>query len=317
MSLDRGAERRLFHLMGSHLGVATRHQAEALGVTRTRLEQLLRHGYIRRIGYGVYAHAASRLDWQGTVMAATLSVKGSVASHRTASALFIEGAPPAPIDLLVARSDCVRPFQLLGSRVVVHLTRFLPARERCRVGPIPATMPARTLLDLAAVERADELDEVLGELLALRRVRADAIEQFLRDPRHRKVRGAPALREALERATVLEVGKTESWAERQFRRLIAAHEIPHPVPQLEIRGPQGGLIGRADFAWPAAWLIVEVDGRRWHSGMRAQRRDRARDVRAAKAGWRTLRFSAGQIDSCPEAVLSELRTVLSGAEAGI
>ena len=57
--------------------------------------------------------------------------------------------------------------------------------------------------------------------------------------------------------------------------------------------------GCVDFGWPEARLIVEADGRRWHTRIADLRRDRERDNQAARAGWQTLRFLHESIDGRP------------------
>jgi superfamily I DNA/RNA helicase/very-short-patch-repair endonuclease len=58
----------------------------------------------------------------------------------------------------------------------------------------------------------------------------------------------------------------------------------------------------ADFAFPERRLVVEADGRGWHD----VERDRARDQRLAKRGWRTMRFSGSEIvhdaPTCAESI---------------
>ena len=49
--------------------------------------------------------------------------------------------------------------------------------------------------------------------------------------------------------------------------------------------------GRVDFAYPQIRLIIELDGRAWHSTLEAFESDRMRDNHAQLAGWRVLRIT--------------------------
>ena len=78
-----------------------------------------------------------------------------LASHRAAAALHrYDGFAPGVIEVLV-------PMHVFHRRknVIVHHTRSLPEIDRDRVGPIPVTSMARTLIDLGAVASADQVEE--------------------------------------------------------------------------------------------------------------------------------------------------------------
>jgi very-short-patch-repair endonuclease len=62
-----------------------------------------------------------------------------------------------------------------------------------------------------------------------------------------------------------------------------------------------------DFWCPSAGLAVEVDGP-CHAGRKKY--DRVRDARLARAGVRTLRFSASRVDSSLDGVVASIRAVV-------
>ncbi|MDH3300933.1 MAG: endonuclease domain-containing protein [Acidimicrobiia bacterium] len=72
-----------------------------------------------------------------------------------------------------------------------------------------------------------------------------------------------------------------------------------------------GLRGVVDFAHPNLRLVVEADGRRWHSREQEMAADRRRDRLAARHGWVTMRFTWAEITGRPAAVASELRAVVA------
>jgi hypothetical protein len=90
--------------------------------------------------------------------------------------------------------------------------------------------------------------------------------------------------------------------ETQARLLFAAYELPKPLTQFVVRAG-GRFIARADFAWPAAKLVVELDGFGPHSGRDAFQRDRRRQNALVNEGWKVLRFTVDDISNDPWRVI--------------
>jgi len=65
-----------------------------------------------------------------------------------------------------------------------------------------------------------------------------------------------------------------------------------------------------DFAWPNVKLAVEVDGPTYRT-KRGRRRDKFRDYRLRRAGWRVLRFTDREIRSNLKMVVNEIKENLS------
>ncbi len=72
-----------------------------------------------------------------------------------------------------------------------------------------------------------------------------------------------------------------------------------------------GVQGVVDAAIPSARLIIELDGRRWHSTRADFQRDRDRDRRAVEHGWRVLRFTHGDVIKRPQAVIDSILAALA------
>ena len=91
------------------------------------------------------------------------------------------------------------------------------------------------------------------------------------------------------------------WPDHAFR------EYPKMVPGRRIRG---------DIAFPAHRLVVEVDGWKHHGKyLKDFRRDRTRQNLLTIAGWRILRFTAGDIYADPGACCVLIALALSDGEA--
>ena len=77
----------------------------------------------------------------------------------------------------------------------------------------------------------------------------------------------------------------------------------------------GRFIARADFAWPAAKLVVEIDGFGPHSGRDAFQRDRRRQNALVNESWKVLRFTVDDIRNDPWRVIHEIRQALGLADS--
>ena len=79
---------------------------------------------------------------------------------------------------------------------------------------------------------------------------------------------------------------------------IRAAGIPEPAQQFRFHPVRRW---RADFAWPDAMLLVEVDGATWSRGRHTRGAGFERDCEKVNAatllGWRVLRFTRQQIES--------------------
>ncbi len=105
-------------------------------------------------------------------------------------------------------------------------------------------------------------------------------------------------------------GVEQSVLERQLLRLLKGHRLPPPV--LQMPHPGRSLPSSCvDAGYPEAKLIVEADGRRWHSRVADVKRDRERDAEAARHGWQTLRLLHEHVVDDPDGTASLVRDVLA------
>jgi very-short-patch-repair endonuclease len=230
-------------------------------------------------------------------MAAVLTAgPGAALSHASAAALWeIRATAATRIDVSVRTNGGRR--KRPGLRI--HRTTTLQPHEVTEHQAIPATTPARTLLDLAsslprrALERALDQAEIL-ELFDLQALKAviDA---------HRGERGARALAAALEdhhAGTTV----TRSALEESFLALCAAQALERPQTNVRVCGLE------VDFLFATQRLVVEVDGYRFHRTRTAFERDRERDAILARHGLRVLRFSHRQVSRRPGEVAAAIRS---------
>jgi very-short-patch-repair endonuclease len=106
----------------------------------------------------------------------------------------------------------------------------------------------------------------------------------------------------------------DSPLERAFADLCRVHGLVGFVRQF--RPPwYDGSRGIVDNAHLQAKLIVETDGRAWHTISQAMRDDRQRDRTAVMHGWRVVRYDYDEVVHRPDEVANELRRLISLSRA--
>jgi very-short-patch-repair endonuclease len=223
--------------------------------------------------------------------------RGAVISHRTAAALWcLLPKVSKETHVTVPGRDRRR-----GDGICVHRVARLDRRDIRKLGGIPVTAPARTLLDVATMASPRELEQALAEAQARRLVRRSDLTSLLARVGSRP--GVPALRSLID----ADAGPalTRSAAERRFLALIRAAALP--APEANVR------IGRheVDFLWRDQRLVVEVDGFRFHSSRAAFERDRRRDAELASLGFRVIRVTWRQLVERPEGVIAQVAGALA------
>lgn len=282
-------------------GVVARAQLVDLGLGRRAIGHRLECGRLHAVHRGVYAVGHRVLTREGRWTAAVLAAgAGAVLSHRSAAALW--GIRPGAGRIEVTAPRALR--SRAGLRL--HHTR-LAEDEVTAVRGIPVTTPARTLLDLAAVVGAQQLERAVNEAEVLRLGDAVALAELVR--RHGGRRGAGALRRILEAG---QVGAliTRSELEDRFLGFLDAFGLPRPEVNATL--PVSGGPVEADCVWRGPRLVVELDGYATHAPRHAFERDRARDRALLAAGWRVARVTWRQLAADPRALAAELRALLSG-----
>lgn len=274
----------------AQLGCFTREQARQHKVSDYQLRTLTSEGVIEKAAPRVFRFAATPATWLQKVMIACLDGGPDChASHRTAGALHrypgfrMEGI----IEVLV-------PMHVRHRRkeVIVHHTRSFPEIDRTRVGAIPVTSPARTLIDLGAVLPAHLVEEAFDGAERDKRVSRYRVEARYRDLRAPGRNGIGAMTQILaQREAVRRIPR--SVLERRFRRVCERAGLPVFVTAfvLDIEGE----IFELDFASPALRLGIETDGHGSHATRSERAADADRQNKLEDAGWTIRRLTYEQI----------------------
>jgi len=96
-----------------------------------------------------------------------------------------------------------------------------------------------------------------------------------------------------------------------FSEMLDAYRVPRPDEEIDL-GTAERWVGRVDFVWRRARLIVEVDGSQ-HKAPLDRRKDRQRDVALGGDGWVTLRVTRWDLVNEPERVVARIRLALAAA----
>jgi very-short-patch-repair endonuclease len=302
----RHPDEALADLADRQYGVVARRQLGALGMSETMVTARVRRGLLRRMHRGVYAVGHRRLRIEGRWVAAVLAAgPGAVLSHRDAAALHgLRHRHDGRTDVTTtARGASSR------ARIRIHRTTVLAQEDVTVVDGIPVTSVARTLVDLAGVVQPHQLAKALNEAERIHQVDVTAIARALERTRQRRGSGHAAMRAALASLAAKGVQLTRSELEDRFAALLDAHRLPHPLHNVLVHGFE------VDAYWPAARLVVELDGHAFHHTRAAIQRDRDEDNELELAGYRVLRFTHDDVARRPARTAGRVRRAL--ARAGV
>lgn len=237
-----------------------------------------------------------------------------VASH--ISAVAVHGAPMW--DLTTGVVHLTRPDRRGGRKeagVAQHRGVLLDG-ETTVVDGIPATSPARTIIDLACLDGVD-VEHVLPVADDLLRRGLLSVKELKKA--HDRARDWPGSR-ATQVVVRLADGRRESVGESRTAFLMWAYGVPYALPQVDIHDAEGRHLGRVDFAWPELGVWLEFDGKEKYTKHRrkdesvsdAVLREKKREERIARAtGWRCIRITWADLYT-PRATAAYINSVLRG-----
>lgn len=310
--MDPSIERALAERSASQLGLFTRKQATAVGVSLGVVTRRRAEGLWRTVGNQVIWPAGVAASKERSLMAACLDVAG-VASHRSAAWRHgLDGfGLPGRWEVLVPRSGTAAT-----PLARVHRTTNLPGDDVILVGGIPTTSVARTCLDLAKLVLHGELPRarVLNAVeSAVRDGKAsDRWLWWLLEERRCRGRDGVSVMESIcgERA---DMGPTESWLERETLRVFAAAGLPTPRIQRRI-SHRGAFVSRVDFAFDPERVVVEVEGKK-HLTVPQQSIDARQRNEVQLLGYLILTFTYRDVVGEPERVVDTVRRALLARSA--
>ncbi len=200
------------------------------------------------------------------------------------------------------------PRKSTSSRKIRRHASRLPEDERTVEAGIPVTSVPRTILDLAAGESADVVENLLRESERLRLSDRLSLPDLI--ARYPGKRGTRKVQTALDRLREDPVGTKRSPLEERFAPFLRRHGLS--LPRFNDWILLGDKHFKVDCHWPHLRQIVELDGWETHSTRSAFHDDRSRDRRLTAAGYTVTHITWKQLDDEPEEIASDLRSLLQG-----
>lgn len=274
-------------------------------------------GRWRRVRRGVFVIAGSPDTWEQRLWIRLLMAgPGAVVGARSAGVLHqLRGLKPGALDIIQPEESA--PY---AKRNSLRRTNQLPKWQVTEARGFPVVTPERALFDiagLATIYRRRAMLPYVSEYEVARLV-DNAITQKLitvRSMRHVHLalagRGRPGsrlMREILDERGAGHV-PTESELEDAFIRLVKDFDLPSPRRQVTL-GPASGAIGRVDFYYAEARLVVEADSHAFHSQRTQVLADHRRDMEFLANGWQVLRVDWQQLTKERAQVARLLRRIL-------
>ncbi len=297
-------------------GVCTRTELLDAGVSSSALNRRIKVGFLTPVRRGVYvceSLATSSTEWH----AAAACVPDAILSHITAGVINnLPIEPPRrgdPIHVIAANAT-----NRSYPQVVVHRLRRLPrAEDLTSHEGLLVTAPARTIVDLASMVGPARLRHIVQTQAVKGDPSLDDLVACFDSIARSGVNGISKLRRIL--AELVSDGAVhESELERAVAACLIESDITGFMPQY--RPPwYDGLRDTVDFANPVLRIVLEADGRDWHTREQEMANDRLRDREAIKHGWVTVRVTSGEITKRPAATAADLAEIVAGrtAELGI
>ncbi len=297
MSLDR----EIALLSSEQHGVFTRGQATELGASAGQIKRRLESGLWIVLDRGTYALESSRETWQRSVMAAVLSKNRAFASGFTAGRLHHlpdcwQSTPEITVPFTgSARSDLARVRRRVDFASV----------ETVVIDGIPSSSVAETIFDLSRLMRRARLRRVVDDALVRDLVTVDDLESVLARIEGSRLKGTVAFREAILELTD-EYVPSETELEHLMLDVLDGRGLPPITRQVRLPWWEQ-LPHRVDALIDEWWLILEADGRQFHTKRNDFELDRDRDNLAAAYGYRVMRFTYRMLTDRPDEAVSLVR----------
>ena len=267
------------------LGLITRKQSEEAGATKAMIEHRLRSLRWQPVHRGVFRVNGAPRSFEQEALAACLAAgEGAVVSHLSATAIWgLTERPKSPIEVSVPA-----PRRCRARGFTVHHVK-LSSKDVTIRGVIPITSPFRSLVDLAGVVKKTVIFEcAFDDALRKGLLSVPKLIRQLEDLEGSTVPGIALFRRTFE--SRIGSGIPMSELETYFVNLLNRYGLPQPLRQHRITH-DANLLGIVDFLYPDKKIVIECDGRAFHSIPSDFERDIHRGNDLLVAGWGALHFS--------------------------
>lgn len=275
---------RLAELLAAQHGAVARSQAIQAGLSPSAVRTELRNGRWEQAAPRVYTLRGLGDSWYRQLWVAYLHLgPDACVTHESAGRLH--GFDEVPSGLVVLTLPHGR--RISSSTARLHRADDLIREHVTLLDGLPVTTPARTVVDLAAVLRPARLRSLIESCVVERRLGLAQIGAALAQVRRRGKPGVTRLSRVLDELGPGD-GIPNGELERLFATVVDLAGLPRPVHEHPLPGV-GARSGFVDRCWPEAKMIVEIDGRKWHSRRQQVVADHDRALQAQTAGYETSR----------------------------
>jgi very-short-patch-repair endonuclease len=283
--------RAIAEVAGRQATMIARMQLIELGVAPSSVAPAVAIGRLHRVHQGVFSIAPPAARPRLAPEHAALLACGPIAVISHWSAAWLHGLSerqPSPVELTVVGDRSRR-----RPRLEVHRAADLCHADRTRVGRLPCSAVARTVIDLSPGLDDRELEPLLDR--ALRSVTRTAMLSALARAHGRP--GTGRVRALLDPARP----SADAWskAEQRLLSLIRSSGLPQP----ECNVPLGNSGRIPDLLWRTERVIVEYDSWEFHSGPASFHGDRERHNELTARGYQVLHVTWRVLRDRPEQVL--------------
>ena len=283
-------------------GLFSRAQAADLDIDDCMLWRGLTAGRITQEAEGVYGFPGWPDSWFRRLWRAYLATgPHAVVSFETAAALhWLTGFPRGRIVLTTPHGDH-------------HWHGLCEVRQRTDLSTdhvvviqgLRVTTVVRTLFDLCATAGSQRLALAVEDAHITGQCRLEVLQAFFDELRRPGKRGMKKLGRILAERGPGYV-PPQSWLQRRLVNVLCAGGLPKP--RLEVQLPwRTERESRTDALYDDTLILMEADGRRWHTRVDQMAEDRRRDREAQNHGYRPYRFVYEELRYDPEMVVKTIR----------
>ncbi len=274
-------------LTDRQLGLVTRQQLRASGLTDGMIKHLVAIGAITRNHRGVYRVPGATQTLQERALAACLACgTRAVSSHTTATSLWkLIERPSGLIEVTIPRGH-----RASHAGIIVHRSVDLARSDVTRLGKVPITTVKRTIKDVP------------------RHLKEEAFDTAIRDGRltpHAFIDAEGYLGELAKDR--LSLGVPHWKIERRAIKLIRRCGLPDPVRQHWV----GEF--RIDLSYPDKRIALELKGSAAHWGRERFQYDVDRSNAFKLARWDEYTFTWWDVTERADHVAATVREALSAA----